>query len=227
MISFNNLSPVYKGTVAGRYSGAIEYPFIASCGGEFGSYYVMVTYGAIQTPRITVNISGCPSQNLTLTALPVNGGANPSIKWYRNRDTSAIGSNTPLVTSILTNGDKITTRMTVGTSICTNMKLVSSDTVIISCINTATKNINDLFKIYIFPNPTTGVITVEVTTSEATAINYQITNILGQIIGDEFTAASHKEVTRQSFDISHLVKGIYFIRVRIGNQESIHKIQLY
>lgn len=76
-----------------------------------------------------------------------------------------------------------------------------------------------LFKIY--PNPTTGLITLEITDVETSAsISIQIFGMRGEAIDDARLIGSHK----YSFDLSAQPAGIYFVKV--VNDEKIENAKI-
>jgi hypothetical protein len=84
-------------------------------------------------------------------------------------------------------------------------------------IETTTKN--PLFKIY--PNPTTGHFTLEITDAETSgSMSVQIFGMRGEIIQQAILSGSHK----YSFDLSAMPAGIYFVRVVIGGKVEFSKV---
>jgi hypothetical protein len=78
---------------------------------------------------------------------------------------------------------------------------------------------NDNFEtrnsIYIYPNPTKGILNISVPTDFGLPNNYTITNYLGQII-------QHKVVSSENdlaINTSVFSKGVYFITVEKGNEK--------
>jgi hypothetical protein len=74
------------------------------------------------------------------------------------------------------------------------------------------------FKVY--PNPTTGMITLEFTQSKGKKTEISVSNLIGaEVFRKEFEVAEKFEV-----DLSNQVSGIYLLKVIIDNQQYISKI---
>ncbi|MCL2132517.1 MAG: T9SS type A sorting domain-containing protein, partial [Lentimicrobiaceae bacterium] len=64
-------------------------------------------------------------------------------------------------------------------------------------------------KLVVYPNPTTGKLTIKCAeTLHATSV--QMFNVVGQVVGTWHTAPENTETT---IDVSHLAKGMYFLKV--------------
>jgi len=76
------------------------------------------------------------------------------------------------------------------------------------------------FKVY--PNPTTGIITLEFTQSSGKKAEVSVTNLIGaEVFRKELTCAANYQV-----DLSNQMSGIYLLKVNFGNQEYNTKIVL-
>ena len=75
-----------------------------------------------------------------------------------------------------------------------------------------------LFKVY--PNPTTGIFTVEFTQNSGKKTEVSVSNLVGaEVFRKEITDASKFQI-----DLSNQVSGIYMLKVVSGNQQTISKI---
>lgn len=83
-----------------------------------------------------------------------------------------------------------------------------------NCETNSTKNTNNTYKPYVYPNPTSNQINFEPKYSEAKA---SLTNSLGQII-------FKGKATNDSIDVSHLLPGIYILSVEINGIIYVQKI---
>jgi type IX secretion system substrate protein/beta-propeller repeat-containing protein len=77
---------------------------------------------------------------------------------------------------------------------------------------------NSNFNVY--PNPSTGTLTVNYSSKEITSLNVQLTNIEGEIIYSEQKQLNG--IYNQNLDFSSLAKGIYFLEI-ITNKETLVK----
>lgn len=75
----------------------------------------------------------------------------------------------------------------------------------------------------IYPNPTDDKLNVEFEVRKLSAISFKIYNLLGQsVLSHQKTfSAGH---SKQQFDVSELVSGIYFLDLKNGNQSATYKI---
>jgi hypothetical protein len=83
---------------------------------------------------------------------------------------------------------------------------------------------DDSFKsgeIKIYPNPTRGIIEIEIPTNSENVMEFQFTvlDMNGKVIIDK-----RKEPFHTSLDLSRLPQGIYFLHIRQGNVVSKWKI---
>lgn len=79
--------------------------------------------------------------------------------------------------------------------------------------------------ILIYPCPATDLVTLETGTIPATEINFQIYNVLGDQVADEFNE-NITDNNRITLDLSNLQKGIYFIKINQGEHSTTKKIVL-
>jgi hypothetical protein len=71
--------------------------------------------------------------------------------------------------------------------------------------------------ISIFPNPTKGLLFVELNTPEQTPISIKISNLLGEvIIEEEFTA--QPGINKRTLNLQHLGTGVYLIKMQSGTE---------
>ena len=133
----------------------------------------------------------------------VSGGTPPYIStvWdngMTGASISGLGFGTYVVTATDTNG-------------CTAI-----DTVQVDSILTRLGRINFLTNLKIFPNPTSGNLTIDLELSEAKDINIVIYDMAGQLIkdfGHEYTAK-----TQIRTDLSIFPSGVYLVRIVLDNQ---------
>ena len=77
-------------------------------------------------------------------------------------------------------------------------------------------------EIQAFPNPTTGIVNIEISNGTDKDIEISVTNLLGvEVFRKEMTHAS-----KFSIDLSNQINGIYLLKVINDNQQSISKIVL-
>lgn len=92
------------------------------------------------------------------------------------------------------------------------MKLVLEST-------TSTLEIRETYNINVYPNPTTGMVTLETDRYlEGTNSNLHPTVTITDQLGRVLKQQKWPFGQRFDIDISHLAEGVYFIRLHEGNQ---------
>lgn len=74
----------------------------------------------------------------------------------------------------------------------------------------------------IYPNPTSGFITVELETTQLSTITLTLTNMLGQNIVSQQSEVNG--LFKQVYDLSAFAEGLYFITVRSENETLLRKV---
>lgn len=100
----------------------------------------------------------------------------------------------------------------------TDMERLMLDNFLIVETNDMAINETELNGISIFPNPSNGVFTV--TSTEADRFTVEVINVLGEVISTKNIEGTINE----SFDMSTLNAGIYFVKVANNNTENIQRI---
>ncbi len=180
-----------------------------------------------QTVYVTVtNLSGCKGRSDTITStwrpLPVKPivtvvgndtlvySSSLNLQWYYNN--SIIGGETDTFHIAQNNGDYfLEVTDTFG---CKN----NSDTVniIVLGIENTSKDVA-----FIYPNPSSGSITVNINKENIEAI--KVVNVLGKVVADRKINNNQTEI---SFNLTDMAEGIYYIKLITSNEEYIQKVIL-
>ncbi|MDX2285130.1 MAG: T9SS type A sorting domain-containing protein [Bacteroidia bacterium] len=72
----------------------------------------------------------------------------------------------------------------------------------------------------VYPNPSNGVFSLEVKSSAQTSLDIRIVNLIGQTLYTQSVETNHP--TR--IDVSNLPKGVYFIKIGEGQDQSLRRI---
>lgn len=89
-------------------------------------------------------------------------------------------------------------------------------------VSTSQDEAQKLSTFEVFPNPTTGIVSVQLQVDQSTDINVRIINSLGQEVINEqqrITGSFSKE-----YDLRHLALGVYFIQITDGKQTFSKKL---
>jgi hypothetical protein len=175
---------------------------------------------------IGTDINGC--ENIAISSVTIN--ALPPVMATTNNTLLCTGQSATLTASgaisYTWSTNEITNEIVISPTVSTTYVLDGTDTN--GCLNTYTitqlvdlctdiveSNVFENLKIY--PNPTTGVFTIEINTST----EISVTNILGEIILSEKLFSG-----KQAINIQNQPPGIYFINVVSNkNQQTVKLIK--
>jgi uncharacterized repeat protein (TIGR01451 family) len=172
-------------------------------------------------PTVKISILNCANRNVTFGATAKSAGNSPTFEWYRNKEP--VIKSPSFILANASNGTKIYCKMTVSSEICTETPVITSDTLIISCVNTPTTDIAIIDAFEVYPNPNDGVFDVKVTLAISAQMQIDLLNTLGQILD---TKTFKGNGITQKYDVSYLPKGIYFIKLNIDGHTMTKKIVL-
>ncbi len=82
-----------------------------------------------------------------------------------------------------------------------------------------------LESLHFFPNPSTGEVTLELSLTQAQTVNIQVLDALGATVWQQQVPGNNKQI-RETFNLSALSTGIYFLQVRAGDQSMTRKLIL-
>lgn len=88
-----------------------------------------------------------------------------------------------------------------------------------------TENSKEVAELNLFPNPANENFNLIFVNENATNVNVEITNAIGQTVKKE-NLPSSKGVVNHSFNVSDLKAGIYFVKVNVGDKSSIRKLTI-
>lgn len=169
-----------------------------------GSAVSSVTVNPLPTITIaTSNTLICVGQTASLTAT----GAN-TYTWNTNANTSVIAI-TPTITTIYTVSGA-------GANTCSNIASITQNVSLCTAIENQLVQTN--FSINIFPNPTNDALYVELN-GQFDKAKIEIINVLGEILFKENT-----DKIFNSYDMSYLANGIYFITIIHDNKKDVIKV---
>lgn len=123
----------------------------------------------------------------------------------------------------------VTNTITVSLSFPTPTTIVNSNTV--ALLNKdyqfvgITENSKEVTELNLFPNPANGNFNLIFVNENASVVNVEISNAIGQVVKQE-NAPSEKGVVNHSFNIADLKSGIYFVKINVGDKSSIRKLTI-
>lgn len=130
----------------------------------------------------------------------VTGGTAPFSYSWSNGDTSATATG-------LLGGIPYTVTITDAAG-CTTTETVTVP------FPTNTHNLSNVGEVAIFPNPTQGNVTFNITLNADTELNIQVTTVTGQLIAN-YNYNGQRQI-QQAFDASQLPAGVYLVRFQAG-----------
>lgn len=109
--------------------------------------------------------------------------------------------------------------LTVDDGLCTDVQ-----TIVIEVVETVSvANIAGLEQVRLYPNPTSGLFQLELSVSQATRLDVDIVNVLGQSVLREDLGQVNGQVVRP-YDLSQLPSGMYFVRLSSGTRSATFKV---
>ncbi len=187
-------------------------------------YTVTGTIGSCtQTATIQVGINSSPvanpGPNQTIcinSSTQLFGTGGVAYSWSPSTGLSCTTCQVPTANPTITT--TYTLQVTSSNS-CTNTAAVT--VTVISCVGIEENSLVNNFNIY--PNPNTGLFTIEADFKSNSQVNIQLSNMLGETVqsieNDMLTGSYRKEV-----NIQDLPKGIYFLIIRGDKSQIIKKV---
>ncbi len=156
--------------------------------------------------------------NVSFTAFPINGGTNPGYQWYSNGNPISSATSGTYSTNNLSNGQKISVKMTSNAQ-CSLPLSVTSSSDTISIIATGVQQVNGSSNHFVlYPNPTNGAFTIN-------ALDKGILHLYS-ISGQEMFEIAISEKTSTVNLPLEMAKGVYiaqFINSK-GNASAIVRL---
>ncbi len=212
-VDYTSKNPIHTYSKAGTYSVKLTAANISGSGSKILTNYI--TVNPIVLPE--VSISAFPSiisetgKLVTFTAVPANGGTNPKYEW--KVDGAIVGNNSSIyATTGLTDGQIVSCQLTSNYP-CINSATAISNSITMKVnfpVGSEVISINDLIKV--FPNPTTGMITID-GLPENQKSTIEVFSATGKQIIRKITYSTKDEI-----DIGKQVPGAYLLVI---NKQSI------
>ena len=212
------------GTVNLTASGATTYTWntSATTASISASPTVNTTYTASGTSSVTGCV-GSSTQAVIVNANPTVTAVS-SLSLICNGQTASLTAsgastyswNTSATTSVVAVSPSVTTSYTVtGTSNgCSNSATITQS---VSACTGLNNNLASLIGAVVYPNPTTGLFTIELYNGSVKTI--EVMDLTGRIV---LTNTSSND--KIDFNISNLANGVYFVKVQSNNSVEVIKI---
>ena len=84
------------------------------------------------------------------------------------------------------------------------------------------EEVTDENNITITPNPNKGIFTVNIVNNNSDKVKLELMNVEGQIISSNLITVNNKYT--QNYDISHLAKGIYYLKISTNDTVKVKKV---
>ncbi len=228
----NNSQTVCAGSVVTyTAAGATTYAWSGGGGAGVTATYTPVistvytvtgtTSGCTQSKTASVTVNPAPSVTATTassnicvgTSVLLNSSGAITYTWMPGGQTGAAVTYTPAATTIYTctgtgaNGCNGLSMVTVSVSACAGVNQVASN----SCAFT------------IFPNPTSGKLTITLSTNKAVNVNIEVMDAVGKVVMKQNQNYSSSD-NSHTINIGHLSDGNYFLRLSSEGNSQIIKI---
>jgi hypothetical protein len=110
---------------------------------------------------------------------------------------------------------------------CTNFTNGETEDYILTLAsNTTGLKQTNASQLYVFPNPSSGIVTIGLNINCAGKINYQVVNVAGETVYTEQSSSPLAGTITKQLNLTSLTKGIYFIRVVTDKEIVMKKIVL-
>jgi len=95
-----------------------------------------------------------------------------------------------------------------------------------NCVNpTKANDLNQVTALNIYPNPTNGLVTIELPVKQSTNGSMSVLDMSGRVLYTE-TINMQEGDMHHTFDVGHLPNGIYLIRVASANEVATERLQV-
>jgi len=195
--------------------------------GTSGSYSVVVTNSIGCTSSDLINITSKPKPPVSLVFVGtqtycVTENINRSLVEGSPANGTYIGfgvTNTTFNPSLAGQGNHIILYNIVGSNGCSN---TAKDTLIVSaCVNIDELSSSDI-GINVYPNPSSGVFTVEFNTNSDLDGILTISSIDGKLVFNDIISGNG--IITKSINISHLAEGIYYLKLETKDAVRTYKV---
>ncbi len=177
------------------------------------SVSLTVTNGTV-VPSVTIGYTGCPSTTLNFQATPVNGGTTPQYQWLVNNVISGTGVSFTLNNAV--NGMVVKCVMT-SSAVCATPQ-TANVTETINCISTAVPQVDGMESFYIAPNPTKGLLRIQLKLANSRKMDYSLFDLNGKRVLFNMPVNVNGNVNR-TIDMTSLPNGVYILRIGLNNQQ--------
>lgn len=207
---------------------------VASPGGQFAlsatvngctsalSAPVTLTPTPNVVPTIAISYSGCNTGSLLFSSSVTAAGTAGKIDWYVNNAYSGTGPTFTLKNAA--KGIEVYAELTSSYQ-CVLQTVVKSATKTVDCTTTAVSTIDALNSFLLSPNPTAGLLTVQLKLQQRKKVFFRVVNANGFVVyeGDSFYASGN---TTKQIDLRGKAQGLYYLQTTIGDKQFIEKIVL-
>lgn len=160
------------------------------------------------TPSVSIIVYQSGPDNYTFEATPVNGGTNPTYRWYLNGVLQAETSNM-FQTKTLGKSDKVYAEM-ISSVKCVTNRIVNSKQITTAVENVSGKN-NELIKVY--PNPNSGTFRVELPDGVVKGGSLTLRDMLGkEVYSVDFGVNQELLIS-----LPEIANGLYMLDVNNGD----------
>jgi gingipain R len=213
LLSCNNTpGATYTWSGPAGFSSTSQNPtIIGSNTNAAGTYTLTVNAnGCTSTSDVTVNVSTTPStptvfinDNLLTSSSPTGN------QWYMNG----------IIIQGATSQTLTATQAGDYTVVVSNNGCTSGTSNLVHFDDSGISDISGNISFKVYPNPSTGVFTIEFSTVNTNVITIQ--NVIGQVVYTE-TIQDENTVIQKQIDLNNLGKGEYFITI---SNETSHKVE--
>ena len=206
-------------------TGASTYTY--SSGSSVVTPTANASYNVVGTSSLGCVSSNTAVSSVTVNALPMVMATTNSTLLCAGQTASLTASgatsytwNTSTTTTVIAVSPTTTVTYTVnGTNANGCSKVATVTQSVSACTDIQSTVSNQQLSISVYPNPTGGMVNVELEILNDKNVSIQILNILGEVLMSESINTQHS-----TYDIQHFATGVYFVKIIENNKQQVIKL---
>lgn len=164
-----------------------------------------------------------PSQYVTFTATPTNGGNNPGYQWKRNGSNILGAQSNIWSANTLNDNDSISVVLT-SNYMCPQPATANSNGIVVKVLTSVNDNMN-VQNLILYPNPNNGTFTLSGNVDTDETLQLRITNALGQVVHTDTLQPANGQV-HKVFNIQGISAGIYSLTIKGDKESAVFQISV-
>jgi hypothetical protein len=157
-----------------------------------------------------------------LGTVTVTNTSTNAVNWFWDFGDGGFITNLESVTHAYTEPGIYTITQTAINYNCTTS--TSQSIIVVQSFDVGMEDLLSEEDISVYPNPNTGLFTIEITLEKPTKLTLSVNNLYGQRVYHE--EAENTYYLQRKLDISELAKGIYYVTLETQNGRVVKKVSV-